>query len=373
MKAYLLAIAGLIAIVLVVGGVKVAQIFTLVEAGENMQMPPTVVTATQIEEQVWEQQLTSVGTLEAVQGVEVSADLPGRVTEIKFTAGAKVNQGDELVRQDISSELAQLRAAEASAELANANLERVRSLYSKNVASKSELDVASARYKEAIALADNIRVSIDKKTIKAPFDGRLGVRLIDLGSDLTPGKPIVSLQAVNPILVNFSIPQRDLQKISTGLSVDVSTDAVTTENFPGEITVISPEVSATTRNVLVQASIDNSSGQLLPGMFVSVNVKLPQADTVIAAPLTAISHATFGDSIFIVADASEGDNKNKIAQQKFVQLGRRKGDFIAIKEGAQAGDTIISTGVFKIFNGMSVTVNNEAQPEFKIDPQPDNS
>lgn len=376
MKKFVIAISvGVLLVALAIFAVKGSQIMALIKMGESNQMPPTIISATEVVSQEWEQSLKTVGTLEAVQGVVVTADLPGRVTEILFKAGAEVRAGDVLVRQDITSEKAQLRAAEASVALAKSNLDRVDALYNKKVSSKSEFDAADARYKEAVAQADNIRSMIDKKTVKAPFAGRLGIRLINVGRDLGTGDAIVSLQAVDPIYVNFSLPQRDLPKISLGLKVRLTTDAVANKVFHGELTTINPEIDPVTRSVRVQASLDNKDLSLLPGMYAKLDVVLPEANKVLAVPATAISYATYGDSVFVVAqekDEESGETK-QVARQQFVRLGQRLGDFVAIEAGVSEGDTVVSTGVFKVRNGAPVVINNEAQPEFKENPQPADS
>lgn len=375
MKKYLVAIGILLLIALLVAAVKGSQIMALMKMGENMQQPPTVISATRVEQQAWEQTLKTVGTLEAVQGVVVTADIPGRVTEILFKAGAEVAAGDVLVRQDISSEQAQLRAAEASVALAKANLERVEQLYKKKVSSKSEYDASDARYKEAVAQADNIRSVIAKKSVKAPFAGRLGIRLINVGRDLGTGDAIVSLQAVNPIYVNFSLPQRELPEISLGLEVRITTDAVSEKVFMGKISAINPEIDPVTRSVRVQASLNNEDHALLPGMYANVDVVLPEAQTVLAVPATAVSYATFGDSVFVIEEQTDKETgeTSQVARQQFVRLGDSRGDYVAIQAGVEPGATVVSTGVFKLRNGAPVVINNEAQPDFKQDPQPSDS
>ncbi len=372
MKNYLLASAGLLVVVLIIGLIKFNQIDVLMGMAETMQMPPTVITAAPVEEQEWEITLQSVGSLEAEQGVTVTADSPGRVIEILFTAGTDVKKGDILVRQDISTEEAQLRAAQAAATLAKLNLDRLASLLSKNVSSKSEYDAAEARYKEAVAQADNIQSIINKKTVRAPFDGRLGIRMVNIGSDLGTGDAIASLQAVNPIYVNFSLPQRNLPALQKGLKIRITTDAVPETTFEGELTAISPEVDPLTRSLKVQGTLSNDAGQLLPGMYASVEVVLPEIKKVLAVPSTAISYATYGDSVFKVVDA-EGEQKGKIAEQAFVRLGPTRGDYVSILAGVSVGEVIVTTGVFKLLNGASVAINNDSQPEYSLTPSPSDS
>lgn len=375
MKKYLAGIGVVLGFVVLIGGVKASQIAALMAMGESMMMPPTVVSSVLVSEQEWDQTLESVGTLEAKQGVVVSADVPGRVTEILFSAGSEVKKGDALIRQDTSSERAQLRAAEAGVLLAKANLDRVGSLLKKSVSSQAEYDTASARYKEAVAVADNIRTTIDKKTVKAPFDGRLGIRLVNVGSDLASGTPIVSLQAIDPIMVNFSLPQRQISKIAVGLPITLTSDAVNGEIFSGTVSVVNPEVDIVTRSVRVQATLENQNKKLLPGMFAKVEVILPQKKKVLAVPSTAISFATFGDSVYVIEESSASEEKaaGLTLKQKFVRIGEERGDFISIEKGIEANEKIVGNGVFKLHNGMSVVINNQALPEFQLSPTPEDS
>jgi len=372
MKKYLVAFIGVLGVVALIVGIKASQIFALIKMGETMVQPPTVISTSPVEEQEWELTLSAVGTLEAVQGVVVTADIPGRVTEILFTGGAEVKAGDVLIRQDVSSEQAQLRAAEATVALAKSNLNRTAELLRKKVASQSQYDAEDARYKEAVAMADNIRTTIEKKTVRAPFAGRLGIRLVNVGKDLGTGDPIVSLQAVNPIYVNFSLPQQDLPKLKIGLDVRIQSDAVAGKTFTGEITAINPEIDPVTRSLRVQATLENADHSLLPGMYADVAVVLPEIEKVLAVPATAIAFATYGDSVFVVEEKEdeESGEKSLLAQQQFVRLGRERGDYIAIEAGVEPGDTVVSGGVFKLRNGAPVSVNNETQPEYSLNPNP---
>lgn len=375
MKKYAVTIAGLLLLIIVLVGVKGMQIGAMIKAGENMVMPPTVVATSAVVSQQWEKTLNAVGSLESVQGVMITADIPGRVTEIMFTAGAEVKKGDVLLKQDISSELAQLRAAEANAALAKANLDRTTELLKKRVVSKSQFDSADAQHKAAVAEADNIRTSIDKKTIKAPFDGRLGIRLINVGKDLGIGEPIVSLQAVDPIYVNFYLPQQDLPKFELGLEVRLVSDAVPDKVFSGKVTAINPEIDPATRSLQIQASLENKDHTLLPGMFANVEIVLPEIENVLAVPVTAVAYATYGDSVFVVKKESkeEGGEASLVARQQFVRLGRARGDFVVIEAGVNVGDEVISAGAFKLKNGAPIAINNDVKPEFSLDPQPEDS
>jgi membrane fusion protein, multidrug efflux system len=316
-----------------------------------------------------------VGSLEAVQGVIVTAELPGKVERIGFEPGTKVKAGELLLQQDISAETAQLRAAEATLTLANIELDRKRKLLSQKTISRSEYDNAEAQFKQAEAQADNIRAAIKKKTIRAPFSGRLGIRLVNMGQVLKEGEAIVSLQAIDPIFVNFSLPQQQLAQVKTGLVVQVTTDAWPGQVVDGKITAINPQVDAATRNIQMQATVANPEEHLRPGMFVNVAVVLPVRQDVLAIPATAVLYAPYSDSVFVVEEKKEEKNgpSGKIVRQQFVRLGEKRGDFVAITSGLEQGQTVVTTGVFKLRNGQSVVVNNAVTPEFKLNPEPEES
>ena len=277
-------ITGLIVLIGAIVAVKWLQISALIQAGEQMGAFPETVGTVNAEYAVWESTLNAVGTLEAVRGVTVAAEIPGKVVNIAFESGANVAAGDVLVEQGISSEKAQLRAAEAGVVLAKSELDRSAKLLRQQVASKSQYDTANAQYKQAVAEADNIRTTIEKKTIKAPFAGRLGIRLVNLGEDLSSGDEIVSLQTMNPIFVNFSLPQQQLSKLAQGLEVRLSTDAVPGTVFNGTITAINPEVDSSTRNIRIQATLENPQELLLPGMYARVEVVLPETAEYLIVP-----------------------------------------------------------------------------------------
>jgi membrane fusion protein (multidrug efflux system) len=319
--------------------------------------------------------LTAVGSLEAVQGVIVTAELSGKVERIGFEPGTKVKTGELLVQQDISAENAQLRAAEANLTLANIDLERKRKLLAQRTISRSEYDNAEAQFKQAAAQADTIRAAVKKKTIRAPFDGRLGIRLVNMGQVLKEGDPIVSLQSIDPIFVNFSLPQQQLAQVTSGLTVQVTTDALPGQVVDGKITAINPQVDTATRNIQMQATVANPEERLRPGMFVNVAVVLPARKDVLAIPATAVLYAPYSDSVFVVEEKKEEKKgqPGQVVRQKFVRLGEKKGDYVAVVSGLEEGDTVVSTGVFKLRNGQSVVVDNAVTPEFKLNPEPEES
>jgi membrane fusion protein (multidrug efflux system) len=305
----------------------------------------------------------------------LTAELPGKVVRIAFEPGTKVQAGDLLIQQDTSSEEAQLRAAKATVALAKIELERSSKLLGKKAVAQAKYDSDDAQYKEAVAQIDGIRASIRKKTIRAPFAGSLGIRLVNLGQNLNEGEPIVSLQTIVPIFVNFSLPQQQLAQVEPGLKVRVTTDAFPGQAIEGEITAISPEIDAATRNFRIQATVANSQERLRPGMFVNVAVVLPSREEVLAIPTTAVLYAPYGDTVFVVdtKKSEKGVEPVNVVKQKIVKLGEKRGDFVASVSGLDKGETIVSTGVFKLRNGQAVVVDNTLAPAFKLAPEPEDS
>jgi len=373
-KKILITLVGLIVLIGAIGGIKALQIGKMIAQGEQFVPPPEPVTTAQVQKESWESRVTAVGSLEAVQGVTVTAELTGKVVEIAFEPGSRVKAGDLLVQQDISVESAQLRAAEASMMLAKSNFDRSRQLLGQKAIAKSEYDNADAQFKEATAQADNIRAVIAKKTIRAPFSGRLGIRHVNLGQIINAGEPIVSLQSLDPIYVNFRLPQQEIARIKTGLSIRLNMEALSDQPVTGKITAISPQVDAATRNIQIQATVANPNEHLRPGMFAEVAVLLPVSDPVLAIPTTAVLYAPYSDSIFVVEDAQNEKNgtSEKRVRQQFVRLGEKRGDFVSILSGAEEGQTIVTTGVFKLRNGQSVVLDNTQAPEFNSAPKPEN-
>jgi membrane fusion protein (multidrug efflux system) len=370
---FFLALAAVVVLVAVLGGIKGLQIDRMIAHGKQFVPPPEAVTTAVAGQQTWESVLTAVGSLTAVQGVTVTAELAGKVVQIDFKPGSLVKAGELLVKQDTSSEEAQLRAAEATVALAKLNLERLGKLLSERTISQSQFDNAEASYKQAAAQADAIRTMIAKKSIRAPFAGRLGIRLINLGQFLTEGQAIVSLQSLDPIFVDFALPQQQLRLVQPGLRVRLATDALPGQTMEGKITAINPQVDAATRNIRLQATVANPQEHLRPGMFVNVGVVLPAQQAVLAIPATAVLYAPYSDSVFVVEDrpADQAGAPGKVVRQQFAQLGEKRGDFIAVVSGLQAGDAVVSTGVFKLRNGQAVVVDNTLAPQFKLSPRPE--
>jgi membrane fusion protein (multidrug efflux system) len=372
MKRIFLVIAGIVVTIGLLGGVKFLQFKQMADAAESFSPPPATVTTARAREMIWQGKLTSVGTLEAVQGVKVSAELPGKVVKIAFQPGAMVKKGALLLRQDTSSERAQLRAVRARLRLAKTNLTRVERLVGRNALAQAELDTARATFEQTAADADGIVAAIEKKTIRAPFSGRLGIRLVNDGQVLSPGDAIVSLQSIDPIFVNFQVPQQHLSRIATGLTLRITSNALPGEAVKGTVTALNPQVDSSTRNVEVQGTIGNSDERLRPGMFVNVEVGLPESAPVVAIPATAVLYAPYSDSVFVVKQSqSKAANKTQSTiEQRLVRLGEKRGDFVTINEGLEAGDVVVSTGVFKLRGGQAVVVNNDLSPRFEMTPTP---
>lgn len=363
--------AGAAIVVAAIAGVKALQIATIGEAFAMQVSPPERVNAVDVEEQRWESHVTSVGSVAAVQGTEVRAEADGVVRSIEFAAGSLVREGDVLVRLDDEVEQSQLRSAEAGAELARLTFERAQRLIARNAISRADFEQAEATFKQAAAQVDNIRAVIAKKVVRAPFAGKVGIRRVSVGDYLSKGAPIVSLQTVDPVYVEFSVPQRRLGELREGLNVSATTDAHPGEELWGEITALEPKVDEATRNVRVQATFANSHGALRPGMFVTVDVVLGEAKPVHVIPATAVVHARDGDSVFVI-EAAAPEGNPLVLRQEPVKLGERRGDFVVLEEGPRAGDSVVATGVFKLRAGMQVVIDNSLRPEFVLAPTPGN-
>lgn len=368
-------VLGLLLLAVGIGGIKALQIKKMIDQGQAMSFPPEVVTAAEAQKSSWELTLGSVGTLTAVQGVTIAAEMPGKVVRIAFEPGTKVQEGGLLVKQDSSTEEAQLRSAEAQIALAQNNFNRIEELYRRNAISRADFDNAEAQLKANRAQADAIRTAIAKKNVHAPFSGWLGIRLVNLGEILKEGTPIVSLQALDPIFVNFQLPQHQLGRIAPGHVVRITSDALPQAAADGRITAINPQVDSLTRNISVQATLKNVDEHLRPGMFVNVEVVLPEDNQVLAIPATAVLYAPYSDSVFVVGEKTDdkGGPPIKVASQRFVRLGEKRGDFISVLSGLSERDMVVTTGVFKLRNGQPVVIDNKLAPAFKLSPRPEDS
>ena len=353
-------------------GLKTLQIKKLIATGESFVPPPESVSSVLVREEKWQGTITAIGTIAAVQGVMVTPDIPGSVREIAFESGALVAAGGLLVRLDTSSEEAQLRATESQVEWSRISVERARKLRADNTVSQSELDSAEAALKQAQGNADVIRATIAKKTLRAPFAGQLGIRLINLGQYLEAGKPIVSLQALEPVYAEFSLPQQELARLKTGMRVRLTTDAYTNRQFEGTLTAINPDLDQSTRSVRLQATFANAEQLLRPGMFARVEVLLPEEQTVLVIPATSVLSAPYGDSVYVIEQkpATTNGSAGLVVRQQLIRTGRTRGDFLSVETGLKAGERIVSAGLFKLRNGMGVEENNTLVPNSTEAPRP---
>ena len=357
----------------ILAAVKTTQFKAMGDANKAFVQPPETVATAVVQNEKWPDTLSAVGSVSAAQGVVVSPEIAGTVREIAFESGASVKQGDLLVRLDTSSEEAQLRAAEAQVDWTKVSAERLRKLRAENTASQSELDQAEATLKQAQASADNIRATIDKKTIRAPFSGRLGLRLVNLGEQLDVGKGIVSLQSLSPLYVDFSVPQQELSQLQTGLVVQVVSDSYPDKTFTGELAAINPDLDPNLRTVRVRAKFENAEELLRAGMFVRVKVDLPTEQNVLTIPATAVLSAPYGDSVFVVEQSVDGGRTNLVVDQKLIRTGRARGDFVVVEHGLKAGERVVTAGIFKLRKGMSVVESNAMAPKPSQTPTPPNS
>jgi membrane fusion protein, multidrug efflux system len=369
-----LAFLGGIAIVFALGGIKFFQVRKAMAEYASFAPPPEVVTTMIAEEGEWIPSLKAVGSTAAVQGVTVSTDEPGIVQKIHFESGQTVKQGDLLVQLEVSQEQAQLRSAEAQMRLAGANLLRQQNLLKSRVSSQADYDSAQAQYDQAVARVEEVKALINKKTIRAPFGGVLGIRAVNLGQYLQSGAQVAPLQSLDPIYVNFWLPQQNLGQIGAGQSVHVFADGLPDLIFEGQINAVDSVIDEATRNVRVQATLSNPRGLLRPGMFVTTEVPLAETSTHVVLPATAIQYAPYGDTVYIIEDMKGPDGKTyRGVRQQVVKVGESRGERVAILSGVNAGEEVVTSGVFKLRPGVHVQVNNSIQPENSEAPKPEDT
>jgi membrane fusion protein (multidrug efflux system) len=365
---------GIVAVILTgLAAIKAWQIHAMIAFGNAFVPPPETISSAIAHEEKWRDTLTAVGSVDPQNGVTLASEVAGTVAEIKVADGSVVAKGDLLIKLDTSSEEAQLRSAEALTEMSRLNAERTRTLRASNTVSQTELDQAEATFKQDAANADVIRAAIEKKTIRAPFAGRLGIWQVNAGASVDARRPLVSLQSLTPVYVDFSLPQQNLSQLKNGLVVQVASDTYPGQKFDGVLTAINPDLDAATRSVPLRATFENTNQLLRPGMFVRVEVELPDVKPVLAIPSTAILSAPYGDSVFLIEPQVTGGVTNLIVQQKFIRTGRSHGDFISVESGLQPGDRVATAGIFKLHNGVSVQENNEDTPKPSLTPKPSDS
>lgn len=355
------------------GFFKTKQIQSAVQAA-SFQPPPEAVTSIVARREEWPATMTVIGTMEAVQGVVVSADLPGTVGRIAFDSGRQVRAGDVLVELDTRQERAQLAALEAQRDLAKINYGRMRQLVEGGVIARAEYDQATAEQRATEARVGEIRATIERKTIRAPFSGVLGIRKVNLGQYLAGGDAVVPLQSLSPIYVDFGVPQQVAGKVRVGSKIRITSESVAGEVFTGRVTAMDSVIDPATRNVQVQAELKNPEGKLKPGMYVQVDVGIGASRQVVTLPASAISYAPYGDSVFVITDLKDDKGKTyRGVRQQFVKVEGSRGDQVAIVSGLNPGDEVVTSGVFKLRNGAAVQVNNSVTPGNNPAPRPEDS
>ncbi|MCP5206466.1 MAG: efflux RND transporter periplasmic adaptor subunit [Hahellaceae bacterium] len=378
-KKILLVLLGIVIVVPIIGsivGVKLGQFEAMGEAGANMKMPPTPVNSVVVSNIDWVPRIAAIGSVVAIKGTTISAEVEGSVREIFYTPGANVAAGAPLARLDVAIEKAQLHEAEVSAKWARIAFDRAKELSKTKNISIADMDTAETNISQADAKVEYFQALIAKKTFHAPFAGKLGISHITLGQFLSKGAPIISLQSLDPVYVHFSLPQNQFGQVKEGLKVRIGIDAYPGKFFTGQISAIDPGIDPSTRSFRIQATLDNPDHLLRPGMFVSVEVITDVLDRKLFIPATAVLYGPYGDSVFVIEkQPGEGADSSEtlVIRQQLVRLGAKQGDFVAVSEGLAEGVQIVATGAFKLMPQMPVVIDNALLPEFKLTPTPENN
>jgi membrane fusion protein (multidrug efflux system) len=366
-----IAISAMILLIIGLGSWKALQISHAIAMGKAFKMPPDAVTTVTVSEETISPVLEAVGSISSPQGVMLSADLPGTLKLISFESGSHATNGQLLVQLDTRQEEAQLRTAKAKLELALQNLDRAKDLSQKRVIAQSAYDEAKSQYDSAVASVEETQATIDRKTIRAPFTGDLGIRQVNAGQYLKSGDSIVQLESLDPIYVNFALPQQNIGLLSVGQSVHVQADGFPDKTFSGAITAINSAVDTSTRNIQVQATVRNPDHILRSGMFAGIQVVLPDNEKVIMVPSTALHYAPYGNSLFVVETMKDPDGKEYLGvREQQVTLGKTRGDQVGVLKGLKPGDRIATSGIFKLRQGGAVKINNSVQPGNNPAPKP---
>ncbi len=357
------------------------------QAMDSMPQPPVTITAASARSEHWARTIEAVGTVVAVNGTQVTTEAAGVVAAIRFESGQSARKGEVLVELDTTTEQATLRSLEAGLHLAISQRDRFRELFTRNQAvAKADLDEREADAERLQAEAAVQRALIARKTIRAPFDGVLGVRRVNLGQYLAPGDAIVSLQSLDPIYVDFSLPEQQLDAVAAGQPVEVTLDAVPGQSFIGTVTAIEPQIDTATRNFLAQATLDNPEQRLRPGAFARIKAEVGNGEHVVVIPQTAISFNPYGNSVYVIAErepssepaaaAAQADGETgpkRVVRQRFVQTGATRGDLIVVSQGLRPGERVATSGLLKLGNDAEVVIEDKVEPAADADPRPDNS
>ncbi len=354
-------------VVVILGVVKFLQI------RRAMMMAPKMgaeaVTTSSVSQSTWREGFDTVGTFVAVQGATLSAEEAGMVSRIAFESGSTVQRDQVLIELDRSVEEANLAGALSRAELARQNLDRARTLRSQSALSIANLEDAQSKLQQSEAEVRSLRAIIERKTIKAPFAGKTGIRMVNVGEYVSAGTPLVPLHSIDPIFFNFSVPQQILPALAVKSPIRVEVDAFPGEIFSGEVSAINPNVNPTTRTIEIQASLSNTSGKLLPGMFGRVHLDLGAERAVLTIPASSVVYAPYGNFVFVVQRAKDSEGEEKLSvRQQVITLGSRRGDLVSVSSGIALGEEIVTTGGFKLRPGMEVSINNQTVPPGKENP-----
>lgn len=369
---WVVVLGGTILFIVLLGVIWFVKLQASMAGQANFVLPAEAITTQTIALQAWPTTLTAVGSLRPMNGLTLTADLGGTVAAIGFESGTAVKKDIMLIQQDISEENAQLRAAMAAQNVAQLNLGRLKDLLAKRVSSQSDFDEKTALFLQTQARVEEIKAVIEKKTIRAPFDGTVGIRQVNIGQYLRPGDEIVPIQSLRPLFANFSLPQEYLTAVRAGQPVQVRTGGQNEVLAEGKITAVNPVVDEATRNFLVQATIPNDDEMLRPGMFANMEVALPGDREVLAIPSTAISYAPYGDSVFVIREMTDPKTQKSYAgaEQRFVKLGEARGDVVEVLSGLEAGNEVATSGIFKLRPNVAVFVDNRIQPASSLTPEP---
>jgi membrane fusion protein (multidrug efflux system) len=361
-------------LVIVLGVYKSISISAAIAQHANFAPPPEAVTSITASEVPWRSTLSAVGSLASVQGVTLGVEESGIVKAILVESGTSVERGQLLVELDSSVEEAQLRGSLARLDRARQELERTKSLKEKNAISKSEFDKAEAEYRSADSEAAALRAQIARKRVTAPFAGKVGIKEVNVGQYLTEGTPVIPLYALDPLYVNFTLPQQAIQELAPGQKVKVILEGDTDHETEGTLTAINPQVDERTRNVSLQATIRNEKELLRPGMFVRVIVELPKSQQVVAIPNSSISYEPYGDSVFVIETMKDPKGAEYLGvRSQIVKVGGQRGEQVAILHGLKPGEQVVTSGVFKLRPGAAIVVNNDFSPSNNPAPNPADS
>ena len=361
----------LIVLVVFIAGIKMLQIRALSNSGQSNGPPPIAVATQLIQTVEWIDQIQATGTIVPIQGTLLSTQLPGTVESINFESGQDVAVGDILLRLDCRQELAELASANANAELAQINYARAQKLLASKTISQAEFDISAAEAKKATALVEQIKSRIEQKSIRAPFTGSLGIRQIQEGQYLRAGEPVVSLQAVESVYVNFYLSQSAYAYLKEGLTVSVSSDVLGDSVIVGKISAVANEVDVSSRMIEVQATLPNSDRRLASGMYVNVLLSLTKKREALVIPQTAIVYTSYGNSVYL--SKLDEDGSTYRAKQAAVTLGKRRGDYVEVLSGVTEGSAVVTDGVFKIYPGAALLLEDARAPTSELAPEPNES